>query len=146
MLELGVVPGQRFVHGEIQQHPVVVLAQLRFGLLLGHLGINGGYPVFRFLLWFQRRRAMKSGDRKYPAQKNRGGHDAHVVTVAQGQQILLHDESADTAGIGLYLLQQLARLYVVLVDAVDDLGDDLVLQGIATQLAMVAVPGKPLLV
>ena len=40
----------------------------------------------------------------------------------------------------------IARLDVVLVDAVDDLGNHLVLQRIPTQLAVVAVPGKPLLV
>src|SRR5580704_18416152 len=87
---------------------------------------------------------MKSGDRINSTEKNRRGHDAHVVTVAQCKQVLLHNERADTAGLRLYLLQQLAWFNMVLVDSSDDLSDDLVLQCIPTQIAVILVVRKPL--
>src|ERR1700722_7930268 len=88
---------------------------------------------------------MKAGDGIYSAQKHRGGYDAHIVAIAQGNQVFLHNEGADTGGLGFYLLQQLARLNMVMINAVDDLGDDLVLQRVSAQFAMVFVIRKPLL-
>ena len=76
---------------------------------------------------------MEARNRIDPALKHRSGHDAHIVAIAQGKQVLLHDERANTAGVSLHLREQVTRRHVVLIDAVDDFGDDLVLEGVPAQ-------------
>src|ERR1700729_4124862 len=88
---------------------------------------------------------MKARHRINSAFKNRSGHDAHVVAITQRDQVLLNDEGTNPAGLSLDLRYQLIRLGVVLIDPVNDFGNDLVLERVPSQVAMIAVVWVPLL-
>ena len=132
MLELRVVARQRLVHGQIQQHPVVVLAQLRLGLFLAHLGIDGSYPVFRFLLRFERRRRMEARNGINPAFKNRSGTMRILSRSLKVTRFFSTMKARIPLASALTFAEKLIRLHVVLIDAVNHFGNDLVLERVSS--------------
>ena len=79
MLGLHVMAGEGLVDSEPLQHPVVVLPQLRFGLILRRAGIDGRNPVLCLGAGIERGSGVKSGHGVDAAHEGRRRNHLQIV-------------------------------------------------------------------
>ena len=103
---------------------IVVFAELRFGLCVGSLGINGRYPIFRFRLRLERWCIVKSCNRINPAHERRSRNDLQVLARTQRYDLFLSNELLDAFQVSFNGQLQVVALCVIVGNFGQHLADD----------------------